>query len=184
MQSTNYRQVALAWESKSGSLLAVAALDTSNDIISKKYTTSWSGTSQFTCASGSGMTKHTFWLSLKANPLSTANDMMLGLVQENYDLNTCYWTGSAWANWNQHDADYDAVQTRAFDFAWEGSGSKGLLVWGTSRTTGVGQITYKTVTAPNGWGGQKNAALGTGLGQWGQLRPHPLLGPDKVLRAV
>jgi len=184
MQSPNYRQVALAWESNSGSLLAVAALDTSNDIISKEYTTSWSGTSQFTCASGSGMTKHTFWLSLKANPLSTANDMVLGLVQENYDLNTCYWTGSAWANWNQHDADYDAVQTRAFDFAWEGSGSKGLLVWGTSRTTGGGQITYKTFTAPNGWGGQNNAAMGTGFDQWVQLRTNPFAGTVKILGAV
>src|SRR5436309_15903288 len=95
MQSPNYRQVALAWESSSGNLLAVAALATSNDIISKEYSTSWSGTSQFTCASGSGMTKHTFSLSLTANSLATANGMVLGLVHGEYDLNTCYWTGSA-----------------------------------------------------------------------------------------
>ncbi|TLZ78117.1 MAG: hypothetical protein E6K08_01800, partial [Methanobacteriota archaeon] len=184
MQSPNYRQVALAWESSSGNLLAVAALATSNDIISKEYSTSWSGTSQFTCASGSGMTKHTFWLSLKANSLATANDMVLGLVQENYDLNTCYWTGSAWANWVQHDTDYDAVQTRAFDFAWENSGSKGLLVWGTSRTTGGGQITYKTFTAPNTWGPQTNAAMGSGFDQWVQLRTNPFSGTVKILGAV
>src|SRR2546422_1181359 len=184
MESPNYRQVALAWESSSGNLLAVAALATSNDIISKEYSTSWSGTSQFTCASGSGMTKHTFWLSLKANPLATANDMVLGLVQENYDLNTCYWTGSAWADWVQHDNDYDAVQTRAFDFAWENSGSKGLLVWGTSRTTGGGQITYKTFTAPNTWGPQTNAAMGSGFDQWVQLRTNPFPGTVKILGAV
>ncbi|TLZ81692.1 MAG: hypothetical protein E6K11_02180, partial [Methanobacteriota archaeon] len=184
IESPNYRQVALAWESSSGNLLAVAALATSNDIISKEYSTSWSGTSQFTCASGSGMTKHTFWLSLKANPLATANDMVLGLVQENYDLNTCYWTGSAWANWVQHDTDYDAVQTRAFDFAWENSGSKGLLVWGTSRTTGGGQITYKTFTAPNTWGPQTNAAMGSGFDQWVELRTNPFSGTVKILGAV
>src|SRR5207237_9226100 len=138
---------------------AVSAVASSNDITSKEYSTSWSVTSQFTCASGSGMTKHTYWLSLKANPLATANDMVLGLVQENYDLNTCYWTGSAWANFVQHDNDYDAVQTRAFDFAWENSGSKGLLVWGTSRTTGGGQVTYRTCPAPKTWGSQSNAAM-------------------------
>ncbi|TLZ40487.1 MAG: hypothetical protein E6K19_09275, partial [Methanobacteriota archaeon] len=108
MQSPNYRQVALAWESSSGNLLAVAALATPSDIISKEYTTTWSGTSTFTCSSGKGQDQ-TFWLSLKANPLASANDMVLGLVQDNYDLNTCYWTGSAWATWVQHDIDYDAV---------------------------------------------------------------------------
>src|SRR5216117_3211460 len=184
MQSPNYRQVALAWESSSGNLLAVAAVASSNDIISKEYSASWSGTSQFTCASGSGMTKHTYWISLKANPLPTANDAVLGLVQENYDLNTCYWTGSAWANWVQHDTDYDAVQTRAFDFAWENSGSKGLLVWGTSRTTGGGQVTYKTFTAPNTWGAQSNAAMGSGFDQWVQLRTNPFSGTVKILGAV
>src|SRR2546422_225046 len=184
MESPNYRQVALAWESGSGNLLAVAAVASSNDIISKEYSTSWSGTSQFTCASGSGMTKHTFWISLKANPLPTANDAVLGLVQENYDLNTCYWTGSAWANWVQHDTDYDAVQTRAFDFAWENSGSKGLLVWGTSRTSGMGQITYKTFTAPNTWGPQTNVAMGSGFDQWVQLRTNPFSGTVKILGAV
>src|SRR6059036_3099207 len=184
MQSPNYRQVALAWESSSGNLLAVAALATSNDIISKEYSTSWSGTSQFTCAGGNGPTKQTFWISLKANPLPTANDAVLGLVQENYDLNTCYWTGSAWANWVQHDTDYDAVQTRAFDFAWENSGSKGLLVWGTSRTTGGGQITYKTFTAPNTWGPQTTAAMGSGFDQWVELRTNPFSGTVKILGAV
>src|SRR5881296_3440837 len=184
MESPNYRQVALAWESGSGNLLAVAAVASSNDIISKEYSTSWSGTSQFTCASGTGMTKHTYWLSLKANSLATANDMVLGLVQENYDLNTCYWTGSAWANFVQHDNDYDAVPTRAFDFAWENSGSKGLLVWGTSRTTGGGQITYKTFTAPNTWGPQTNAAMGSGFDQWVELRTNPFSGTVKILGAV
>src|SRR5207249_925366 len=44
MESPNYRQVALAWESSSGNLLAVAAVASSNDIISKEYSASWSGT--------------------------------------------------------------------------------------------------------------------------------------------
>src|SRR2546426_2276175 len=183
MQSPNYRQVALAWESSSGNLLAVAASSTVNDIISKEHSTSWSGTSQFACASGKGQDK-TFWLSLRANPLATANDMVLGLVQDNYDLNTCYWTGSAWANFVQHDNDYDAVQTRAFDFAWESTGSKGLLVWGTSRLSGGGQITYKTFTAPNTWGPQTSVAMGSGFDQWVQLRTNPFSGTVKILGAV
>src|SRR5438093_984401 len=110
--------------------------------------------------------------------------MVLGLVQDNYDLNTCYWTGSAWANFVQHDNDYDAVQTRAFDFAWESTGSKGLLVWGTSRLSGGGQITYKTFTAPNTWGPQTSVAMGSGFDQWVQLRTNPFSGTVKILGAV
>src|SRR5947209_14487763 len=76
MESPNYRHVAVALEAASGQLLAVAAVASSNDIISNYCSTSWSGTSQFTCASGHGQDK-TYWLSLKANPLATANDMVL-----------------------------------------------------------------------------------------------------------
>src|SRR5207249_3347965 len=161
MESPQYRQIAIAWESNSGNLLAVAAVAGSTEVISKEYTSSWSGATQFTCASGNGPTQRIFWMSLKANPLSTADDMLLGVVQENYNLNTCYWTGSAWANLNLHDSAYDAVQTRAFDFAWENTGSKGLLVWGTT----AGQITYKTCTAPNTWGSQIDVAMGSSIHQ-------------------
>jgi len=180
MESPQYRQIAIAWESNSGNLLAVAAVAGSTEVISKEYTSSWSGATQFTCASGNGPTQRIFWMSLKANPLSTADDMLLGVVQENYNLNTCYWTGSAWANLNLHDSAYDAVQTRAFDFAWENTGSKGLLVWGTT----AGQITYKTFTAPNTWGSQIDVAMGSSIHQWVQLRTNPNGGTVKILGAV
>src|SRR3972149_4777259 len=45
-QSPNREEVAIAWESNSGHLLAVAALV--SDIVSREYTTSWSSAVTFT----------------------------------------------------------------------------------------------------------------------------------------
>src|SRR5207249_9427504 len=89
MESLQCRQIAVAWESNSGNLLAVAAVAGSTEVISKEYTSSWSEATQFTCASGNGPTQRIFWMSLKANPLSTADDMLLGVVQENCNHNSC-----------------------------------------------------------------------------------------------
>src|SRR3989442_12440719 len=81
---------------------------------------------------------------------------------------TCYWSGSGWSNFVTHDAAIDSWTTRSEDFAWESTGSKGLLVCGT---TG-GQITYRTFTAPNTWGTIHNVAMGTVVYYWVSLRSN------------
>src|SRR3989475_12688684 len=48
----------------------------------------------------------------------------------------------------------------------------------------MGQITYKTFTAPNTWGPQTNVAMGSGFDQWVQLRTNPFAGTVKILGAV
>jgi hypothetical protein len=119
---------------------------------------------------------------LKANPLATADDAIVTVVDNTYALNTCYWTGSAWANRNTHDTAIDQYLYRAFDFAWEASGSKGLLVYSTT----AGQITYRTFTAPNTWGSITNVAMGTSDHTWIQARtnPSPQTGGTKILGAA
>ncbi len=164
-------QAAIAWESSSGHLLAVAVDGTNpENIVSKEYTTTWSGTSTLRCA---GVGNNIRWLSLKPNPVATANDMVLAAGENANGLYTCYWTGSAWANLNTHDTAIDAAGTRVFDFAWESSGSKGLLVWGTT----AGVITYRTFAAPNTWGITTNVAMGTNVHAWVSLRTNPLPQP-------
>ena len=179
MESPQYEEAGIAWESSSGDLLAVAQVAGSNDIISKEFTTSWSATSTFTCADNAPISR---WLRLKSNPLSTANDMVMSIGEADNDLHTCYWDGSAWTNWNLHDAGIDAVDTRSFDFAWADVGSKGLLVYGTT----AGQITYRTFTAPNTWGGATSVTMGTNTHAWVQLstNPFPRTGGIKILGAV
>ncbi len=171
-------QVAIAWESSSGDLLAVAAVRGSSDIISREFTTSWSGASQFQCANAAPI--HS--LSLKANPVSTANDMILAVGDDDPGLSTCRWTGTGWATRNSHDTSIDSLSTRPFDFAWEDSGSKGLLVWGTNS----GQMTYRAFTAPNTWGPITNVAMGANRHAWVQLRTNPFrpAGATKILGAV
>jgi len=168
--SPNREEAAIAWETNSGDLLAIAAL--ASDMVSKEYTSSWSSavTSPF---AENPLNR----LSLKANP--AGDDMIVVMADEGDGLETTYWTGSAWANNVVQDGDPDAGG-RAFDFAWELTGSNGLLVWGDN----AGQISYKTFTAPNTWGSQTNVAMGANAHPWVQLRTNPRSGSVKILGAV
>ena len=172
-QSPNEEEIAIAWESSSGHVLAVAA--EMSQLRSKEYTTSWSSAVTFSIGAISPMQR----LSLNANPVS--NDMVIAVATDGDDMGTAYWTGSAWANGVNHEPDPD-TGGRSFDFAWEPTGSKGLLVWGDT----AGQISRKTFTAPNTWSGQTDVAMGANAHPWVQVRtnPFPRAGATKILGAV
>src|SRR5207244_5066107 len=80
------------------------------------------------------------------------------------------------------DIPIDQYLYRAFDFAWEATGSKGLLVWSTT----AGQITYRTFTAPDTWGSITNVAMGATDHTWIHVRTNPSLqaGATKILGAA
>jgi len=112
----------------------------------------------------------TNWVTLKSD---TASDGLVYLVIDGSShLNTAYWSGAAWTVHAEHDSAVDTNARRCADFSWEPSGSKGLLVWGTT----AGQITYKTFTAPNTWGSAANVPMQSGATArthlWVQLRPN------------
>ena len=99
------------------------------------------------------------------------------------DLSTCYWDGSSWGGYANHDTNIESTaNTRGFDFAWESTGSKGLLVYGDDPL----DITYNTFTAPSGWGGQTDVSMGTYSHPSVQLstNPSPVAGGPKILGAV
>jgi len=120
------------------------------------------------------------WFTLKANHIN--DELFAVCVDGDSGLNTAYWNGSAWTLHVEHDAAVDTNARRPADFDWESTGSKGLLVWGTSS----GQIAYKTYVAPNTWGTQQNPAMGANIHPWVQLRSNPrsINGDVKILGAV
>jgi hypothetical protein len=121
----------------------------------------------------------TNWVVLKADPNS--NGLLFGAVDAGSDLNTAYWSGSAWTVHTEHDAAVDTHAARCFDFAWNPTGSTGLLVWGTTANS----ISRKTFTPPNTWGAATTATA-AGTHPWVQLRTNPryVTGDKYILGAV
>ena len=172
--------LAMAWETNSGTLLAVAIPSGGQSVLYSRYTTSWSAPSTFTC-SVSG--KWIAFIALKPNPISTANNMILAVEDTGSSVSTCYWDGSGWTNFVTHDTASDSWVSRAMDFAWEDTGSKGLLVWGTN----ANQITYRTYAAPNTWGPITNVSMSSSsFHYWVTLatNPSPQTGGAKILGAA
>ena len=179
-QSPNRERAAIAWESSSGHLLAMAVdAGAQDEIVWREYTTGWSPPSNQACG-GAGNTLR--WLSLRPNPSPTANDMVLAAGDDGSDLGTCYWTGSSWGARTPQDPSIDASASRAFDFAWGASGNAGILAYGTT----AGQITYRTFIAPGSWGNATEVAMGANAHAWVQLRTNPSPSADapKVLGAI
>ena len=173
-------QVAVAYESSSGDLLALSGDTTNGNIHWAEYTTSWSSPTTNDCADD-----NLVYLLLRPNPLPTANDMILATSDSfdvNLNLHTCYWDGSSFSTEVNQDGNIDTEFDRPFDFAWESSGSKGLLVYGTTS----GQLTYRTFTAPSTWGAATDIAYGSNTKRWVQARtnPLPVTGGTKILGAV
>jgi trimeric autotransporter adhesin len=172
--------IAVRYETNSGDALFVWA-SSANKV---KWRT-WDGTTLGAVTTqnvNSGIGNNVNWLSLKANPVSTSNAMFLVVVSNKNDFTTDYWSGSAWAAFVEQDTGVDAIAARCADFAWEPTGSKGLLVWGTT----AGKIDYKTFTAPNTFGADTPITMGSNTHLWVQLRVNPrsVTGDVMILGAV
>jgi hypothetical protein len=170
--------IAVAYEQTSGiAWTAVGSATTVNTFDMRSQTGgTWSSTKQNPNVGGVPN-----WCTLKADPAS--NYLLLVSVDAGSDLNTVYYSGSgSWTIHPEHDAAVDSNAQRCADFAWEPTGSKGLLVYGT--TTGV--ITYRTFTAPATWGTITSTAMAGGIHPWVQLRTNPrnIAGDMKILGAV
>ncbi len=89
----------------------------------------WTNTNPGDLAAG---TADVQWLRLKADPAT--DDIMLVTLDTASDTGTSYWNGTAWNNTLAIDAAVDTASTRIVDFAWDPSGSKGILAWDTDGT--------------------------------------------------
>jgi len=155
--------IAVAYEQTSGRAMFVWARSTT----SSYYYRIWNGTTLTSAATLTMVSSDIgYWLTLKSNPASTSNSLFLTSVTKSSELVTAYWSGSAWTTHSKHSSALDTSSARCADFDWEPTGSKGLLVWGTT----AGQIAYKNFTAPSSFGTQQNPTMGSNRHPWVQLR--------------
>jgi hypothetical protein len=156
--------IAVAYESQSGTAWTAVGSGTNASTFSMRSQTGgiWNATKTNPNVGGTPN-----WCTLKSDPAS--NQLMLVSVDGNSDLNTVYYAGSGdWTVQAEHDPSVDTHAQRCADFAWEPTGSKGLLVWGTT----AGEISYKTFTAPDTWGPQQNPTMGANVHPCVQLRTN------------
>jgi len=168
--------IAVAYEQSSGYATFVSS--GGNDAFSWQWSGSaWDVSATTFDLSGASIPN---WFTLKANPIN--DELFCVCVDSASDLNTAYWSGSAWTIHTEHDASVDTDAQRPADFAWEPTGSKGLLVWGT--TTGV--INWKSFTAPDTWPSSGAPAMAGDIHPWVQLRTNPrsISGDVKILGIV
>jgi hypothetical protein len=110
---------------------------------------------------------------------------MLVSIDSSSDLNVIYYSGAgSWiVNYGgfTEDAVVDTIAQRCADFAWEPTGSKGLIVWGTT----TDKIKYQAFDGIS-WGTASEPNMGTHEHPWVQLRTNPrsTVGGVKILGAV
>jgi hypothetical protein len=173
--------IAVAYEQTTGETLFIWGDSVATDM----YYRTWDGTTLAgpTLLDIAGSTTVANWMTLKADPSSDDLFWTMNDGATTSDLNTAYWSGSAWTTHTEHDSGVDTHAGRCADFAWEPTGGKGLLVYGTT----ADYITYKTFTAPNTWVGPTSVEMGSGgTHPWVQLRTNPssISGGMKILGAV
>lgn len=157
--------ISVEYEQQSGNAMFVwGYFSTEGYVESRKWTGLW-GNELPQVNLGKKLTPR--WFTLKADPSS--NRLMAVCIPDfkgaDGSLITIRWDGSSWTLDSTHDTQVDAYSSRCADFAWEPSGSKGLLVWGTTS----GSISYKTFTAPSTWSGISTVTA-SGTHPWIQLR--------------
>ncbi|MFH1107234.1 MAG: hypothetical protein V1787_05035 [Candidatus Micrarchaeota archaeon] len=165
---TAEEDVAVAYSSLSG--VAIAMAGEGNAVNWKNYTGSWSDVAVFDVNTAANVLPN--WLTLKADPAS--DYLMVVNIDAGTDLSTGRYDGTGWTADARWDGTVDSHASRVADFAWEPSGSGGLLVWGT---TG-GSLSYRNFTAPSSWYGSTRTFAASSTHPWVQLRRNPRDAPD------
>ncbi|NIS79704.1 MAG: hypothetical protein GTO14_05735, partial [Anaerolineales bacterium] len=117
------------------------------------------------------------WFSLKGDPAS--DRLMLLAVDSEAKLVTADWNSTTWTLHGVQDQSLDSNSTRSADIAWEPTGSKALMVWGTKNN----ELTYNVWTLGSGWGTDSTITM-TGTHPWIQLRHDPRGVGPKILGAT
>jgi hypothetical protein len=175
--------VAIAWETSTGDLVAVAGEGTAGNIRFNEYTIAGGWGTSATQDIVAGSFSPVNWLKL--NPDVDQTDiMMLVSVDGATDLRTVRWSGSTFDTSVSHDTGIDSNAYRVADFGWEPDGTStedGLLIYGTTS----GQLTRKEFDAGS-WAGSTTNAAYSGTKRWIQAISNPLWesGEMKVLFAV
>lgn len=167
--------IGVAWERSSGNLMVVAG--EGSNVRYNRFTTSWQTSALVGgVATGVGVMN---WITLKASPLSTSNQIVMVMTGASADFATIAWSGSAWQTGTEHDAAIDSIVGRVADFGWSpsaddaGANVDGVIVWGTAS----GSLSFRRFTYPNTYS-TASTFTETGTHPWVQLAdpPNPTAG--------
>ncbi|HEV8323970.1 MAG TPA: hypothetical protein VG389_20305 [Myxococcota bacterium] len=109
------------------------------------------------------------WLTLKADPAS--DDLLAVIVDTAADLNTAYWTGSAWTPITSNlDTSLNDISGRLADFEWNQTGSTGELVYDTD---GIGTTLRTRVCSATGCAAFSDVSTYVGKVGWIAMYRNP-----------
>lgn len=162
-----------------GRAVFVWADDTSCNLSFRTWDPAGAGTlggiTPFAIPGGAGCADQADWVRLAADPFSSS--IMLGVQDQDNDLNTCLWIGSPPAGWNcadpphiEHSTDVESGVNRSFDIVFASDPNRvgeAWLVWGALAGGGT-----------NIWRRPWNPATST----WGAI--DVFLGPDMCYPAA
>ena len=110
----------------------------------------------------------TRWLTLKADP--STDDLMAISVDSASDLYAMYWNGASWTVTANIETSLDTNAARCADFAWNPSGSNGILVWDY---TGSSTMLRYRICSPQCTGTTSTTSTYVGTGRWIQAVTNP-----------
>ncbi len=108
--------------------------------------TSWSATSAVPSIGAVGL-----WVHVASD--SASSKLLLGCLDNAADINVNIWDGTAWGTDLEVETNTTTMTARAFDVAFEGAGTTGLVVWGLS---GSSSPRYRVYDG-SAWGAQQTA---------------------------
>jgi len=153
-KATGDEGMAAAYETTSGKAMVVWSTTGFNSF---KYRT-WSGSSWSSAANGPTMgSKEPHWFKMARDPASSSNQILLSCVDGNRTIYVVSWNGSAWSTALTVETGTPDANSREFDVAYEGGGTRAMVAWGRS---GSNNFYYRT------WSGSawSSEITGPGLG--------------------
>ena len=165
--TSDYQSFDVVYEQGTGNAKVVWG-ESNNSI---RYST-WNGTSWSAASTIFTDTSLPYWIKLASDPKS--NNILMGEENNGDDINISAWNGSNWSSGLKIEDDTGSNSRRIVDVAFEGSSSKGLVVWGDQTTTPK----YRKWDN-NSWSNEFSASSHGGDDtRWVQLIPDPF--SDKI----
>lgn len=155
----NEEDIGVAFETNSGDMIVVAGQGTSI-----QYNEFSGGAWAATTTLGGWNIGTINWITIKADPVTSSNGIFLLASGDLNDMDSAFWSGSAWTSHSESDGGIDNNAARVMDFAWDNTGSRGVLIWGTANN----RLDYKRFSGTSTFTARTNFAE-TANHPWVQL---------------
>ncbi len=168
--NTEGESIGAAYETSNGASVVFSGNGANSAAYARWNGASWSAVSTTDPNTNSG--NDVRFVTLKADPVSTSNKIMICQVDDLSDLTCAQIDGGVLGAWTSLNANLDSSTSRPADYVWDSSGSTGLAVYGTTADV----ITKRTWDGANWSGATSVDSVGTHL--WIVLVRNPM-GSDK-----